>query len=110
MEENKTTQTVPERGTTYYYVRGIMTYPQGFRLQETEWEGGMSDILRMAKGNFYLSEDDADDVVDMLNERVSELCRQCGHQQIMQHLKDILKEKKKKKGFDKGLHPDIIDK
>lgn len=110
MEENKVTQTVPERGTTYYYARGVMTYPQGFRLQETEWEGGMSDVLRMAKGNFYLSEQEADDVVDMLNERVSDLCQQCGHQQIMQHLMEMLREKKKKKGFDKGLHPDIIDK
>lgn len=109
MEEQIENMAVPDRGTTYYYLRGVMSYPQGFRICETSWRGGMSDIMRLANGNYFPTVREADDMMDMLNGRFSKLCGLCGHQQIMQHLEDILKKKRKDKDFEKGLHPDILD-
>lgn len=61
---------IPEIKTTYYYVQSSLQDNGSFRVNETTWTGSMSDSLRLAKGNVYLSQNAADVVCLMLNERL----------------------------------------
>lgn len=60
---------IPQVKTTYWYVASSLQGDGGFRVIETTWIGGMSDFLRLTKGNVYLTEKEANDVLDQLNER-----------------------------------------
>ncbi len=60
---------IPEPKTTYWYIRSNMI-SNDFKVLETTWIGGVSDSLRLAKGNVYLSKDDADAVCEQLNDRL----------------------------------------
>ena len=45
-----------------------------FGVRDTEWIGGFSDTLRLAKGNLYMKEEEANRVCALLNERHREIC------------------------------------
>lgn len=63
---------VPVIKTQYWYVRS--NYMQDhFVVQETEWVGGISDLFRLAKGNVYLTEKEANEVATTLNDRLDSL-------------------------------------
>lgn len=63
---------VPEINTQYWYIRS--NYMQDhFVVQETEWVGGISDLFRLAKGNVYLTEKEANEVATTLNDRLDSL-------------------------------------
>lgn len=63
---------VPVIKTQYWYVRS--NYMQNhFVVQETEWVGGISDLFRLAKGNVYLTEKEANEVATTLNDRLDSL-------------------------------------
>jgi hypothetical protein len=60
---------IPAKGTTCWYIRANMVAHK-FVIQETEWVGGVSDLLRMAKGNMFFSLEEANEVETQLNERL----------------------------------------
>lgn len=124
---------VPEIGTQYFYIRGCMT-SHSFRVTETMWIGGMSDIMRLAKGNLYLTQKGANMVCMQLNERMNMIADICGQAKILEERKAEIDKfieeqrlkvqsrrkyiKKKKTQKDKAeaydrnknrIHQDIID-
>ena len=58
---------VPKTGTTYYYFHAYMSTHR-FILKTTQWLDGVADAFCFSKGNFFLSEKDANEVIDQLNE------------------------------------------
>ena len=58
---------VPKTGITYYYFHACMSTHR-FILKYTQWFDGEADAFRFSKGNFFLSEKDANEVIDQLNE------------------------------------------
>lgn len=60
---------IPEPKTMYWYIRSNMI-SHDFKVIEAEWIGGVSDALRLAKGNVYLRRDEADSVCLQLNNRL----------------------------------------
>jgi len=64
---------IPEIKTTYWYVGSSLQGNGSFRVIEAEWIGGMSDSLRLAKGNVYLDIKDANRVCMQLNERYEKI-------------------------------------
>lgn len=63
---------IPQKGTKVWYVRANMIAHK-FIVVETEWIGGVSDLLRMAKGNVFFSEEEANEVESQLNSRLEKL-------------------------------------
>lgn len=63
---------IPAKGTKVWYIRANMIAHK-FLVIETEWIGGVSDLLRMAKGNVFLSEEEANEVESQLNSRLEKL-------------------------------------
>ena len=63
---------VPEKGTTYWYIRGCMQTHR-FKVCETEFFGGIGDMLRLAKGNYYSSIEEAEKIAFLMNDRLDEL-------------------------------------
>ena len=63
---------IPAKGTKVWYIRANMIAHK-FLVIETEWIGGVSDLLRMAKGNVFFSEKEANEVESQLNSRLEKL-------------------------------------
>lgn len=63
---------IPQKGTKVWYIRANMIAHK-FIVVETEWIGGVSDLLRMAKGNVFFSEKEANEVERQLNSRLEKL-------------------------------------
>lgn len=63
---------IPAEGTKVWYIRANMIAHK-FIVVETEWIGGVSDLLRMAKGNVFFSEKEANEVESQLNSRLERL-------------------------------------
>lgn len=63
---------IPAKGTKCWYVRSNMIAHK-FIVQEAEWIGGVSDLLRMAKGNMFFSWKEANELETQLNERLEKL-------------------------------------
>lgn len=63
---------IPTKGTTYWYLRSNMVVHK-FIIIETEWIGGVSDLLRLAKGNVFLSQNDVNEAEYQLNQRLEML-------------------------------------
>ena len=63
---------IPAKGTKVWYIRANMIAHK-FIVVETEWIGGVSDLLRMAKGNVFFSEKEANKVESQLNSRLEKL-------------------------------------
>ncbi len=63
---------IPAKGTKVWYVRSNMIAHK-FIVQEAEWIGGVSDLLRMAKGNVFFTEQEANEVERQLNARLEKL-------------------------------------
>jgi len=63
---------IPAKGTKVWYIRANMIAHK-FLVIETEWIGGVSDLLRMAKGNVFFSEQEANEVESQLNSRLEKL-------------------------------------
>ena len=63
---------IPEKGTKVWYIRANMISHK-FLVAECTWIGGVSDLLRMAKGNVFFSEEEANEVESQLNSRLEKL-------------------------------------
>lgn len=63
---------IPAKGTKVWYIRANMIAHK-FIVVETEWIGGVSDLLRMAKGNMFFSWKEANELETQLNERLEKL-------------------------------------
>ena len=63
---------IPAKGTKVWYIRANMIAHK-FLVVETEWIGGVSDLLRMAKGNVFFSEKEANEAESRLNSRLEKL-------------------------------------
>lgn len=63
---------IPAKGTKVWYIRANMIAHK-FLVIETEWIGGVSDLLRMAKGNVFFSEKEANEAESRLNSRLEKL-------------------------------------
>ena len=63
---------IPAKGTKVWYIRANMIAHK-FIVVETEWIGGVSDLLRMAKGNVFFSEKEANEFESQLNSRLEKL-------------------------------------
>lgn len=64
---------IPECKEKYWYIQSNMV-THSFGVRDTEWIGGFSDTLRLAKGNLYMKEEEANRVCALLNERHREIC------------------------------------
>lgn len=83
---------IPQPKTMYWYVRSCMQTHR-FKVMECEWIGGMSDLLRLAKGNVCLKKEDAESLCHQLNCRLEMLTRACENA----HQKEQLEEEKARK-------------
>ena len=63
---------IPEIKTQYWYIWSCMC-SHCFKVKETEWIGGMTDSLRLAKGNVYLDRHEAEKVCYQLNDRLDKI-------------------------------------
>lgn len=61
---------IPQKGTTYYYVRGCIGSPR-FEVCHATWTSSSFGLLRLAKGNVYYTPKEAQDVADLLNRRIN---------------------------------------
>lgn len=84
---------IPEIKTTYYYVYSCMI-SHSFTVKETEWIGGFSDSLRLAKGNVYLNIKQAYEVCDQLNARLESIRNRIDGERQKQRLKEELARKR----------------
>lgn len=60
---------IPAKGTQYFYVRACIG-PCSFEVMSSKWTGSNFGFLRLAKGNFYLTEKEAQEEADFLNKRI----------------------------------------
>ena len=63
---------IPDIKTRYWYIQSCMC-SHCFKVKEAEWIGGMSDSLRLAKGNVYFTQEEAEKVCDQLNNRLDKI-------------------------------------
>ena len=127
---------IPENKTPYFYVFSCMVTHQ-FTVKETTWIDGISDMLRLAKGNVFLTNREAQQVCFALNERLFKISSLINNQHQKQRIEqdaarrkeeeekrkaerkkikystmqlaDIYeKNKKKREKKKKSAHPDII--
>lgn len=68
----KEANAMPKIGEKYWYVFSSMT-THSFEVRQTECFGCESDFLRMAKGNCFVQQKDAEEVMDTLNEYLEEV-------------------------------------
>ena len=68
----KEANAIPKIGEKYWYVFSSMV-SHSFELRQTECFGGEADFLRMAKGNCFVRQKDAEEIVDTLNEYLEEV-------------------------------------
>ena len=95
---------IPQPKTMYWYVRSCMQTHR-FKVMECEWIGGMSDLLRLAKGNVYLKKEDAESLCHQLNCRLEMLTRACENA----HQKEQLEEDKARKKAEAAERKRIRD-
>ena len=116
---------IPEKNTKYWYVRGCMQTHR-FKVCECDFNGSMSDALRLAKGNCYLNQEEAISVMMQLNRRVDALADILDQRHVLEERKreqeriakdlsgkteNIVKKPKKnkvKKPKKKPIHPDLL--
>ena len=67
---------IPQVGERYYYIRSCMQL-HCFKVLEAQWRGGFSDLLRLTKGNVYMTLNGANAVCMNLNERLDLLKELC---------------------------------
>ena len=119
---------IPEKGTTYWYVRSCMLTHR-FKVWETQFFGGIGDMLRIAKGNVYFCVEEAEKIAYLLNQRldcllkvVAENKAKIEREKERERIKSELAKKKKeakpptpkkekliKIKPKKRIHPDILD-
>ena len=63
---------IPDIKTRYWYIWSCMC-THCFKVKESEWIGGMSDSLRLAKGNVYFTQEEAEKVCYQLNNRLDKI-------------------------------------
>lgn len=95
---------VPQPKTMYWYIRSCMQTHR-FKVMECEWIGGMSDLLRLAKGNVCLKKEDAESLCHQLNCRLEMLTRACENA----HQKEQLEEEKARKKAEAAERKRIRD-
>ena len=95
---------IPQPKTMYWYVRSCMQTHR-FKVMECEWIGGMSDLLRLAKGNVCLKKEDAESLCHQLNCRLEMLTRACENA----HQKEQLEEEKARKKAETAERKRIRD-
>lgn len=95
---------IPQPKTMYWYVRSCMQTHR-FKVMECEWIGGMSDLLRLAKGNVCLKKEDAESLCHQLNCRLQMLTRACENA----HQKEQLEEEKARKKAEAAERKRIRD-
>lgn len=95
---------IPQPKTMYWYVRSCMQTHR-FKVMECEWIGGMSDLLRLAKGNVCLKKEDAESLCHQLNCRLEMLTRACENA----HQKEQLEEEKARKKAEAAERKRIRD-
>ncbi len=95
---------IPQPKTMYWYVRACMQTHR-FKVMECEWIGGMSDLLRLAKGNVFLEKDDAESLCYQLNCRLEMLSRACEDA----HQKEQIEEEKNRKKAESAERKRIRD-
>lgn len=87
---NKLTEkyVIPKKGDIYYAVTSNAQVGR-FQVRETVWANSAAGALRLAKGNVYLTQKEAETVCDSLNTRVSEItCILSDRQRKDQIIKD----------------------
>lgn len=119
---------IPGKGTTYWYVRSCMLTHK-FKVWETQFFGGIGDMLRLAKGNVYFCVEEAEKIAYLLNQRlgcllkvVAENKAKIEREKERERIKSELAKKKKeakpptlkkekliKIKPKKRIHPDILD-
>lgn len=120
---------IPEKGTTYWYVRSCMLTHR-FKVWEAEFFGGMGDMLRLAKGNIYFNVEEAEKIALLMNKRLDCLLKvindkreEIEREKKLERAKAELAKKKKeiktqtppkkekqiKIKPKKRIHPDILD-
>lgn len=95
---------IPQPKTMYWYIRSCMQTHR-FKVMECEWIGGMSDLLRLAKGNVCLKKEDAESLCHQLNCRLQMLTRACENA----HQKEQLEEEKARKKAEAAERKRIRD-
>jgi len=95
---------IPQPKAMYWYVRACMQTHR-FKVVECEWIGGMSDLLRLAKGNVCLKKEDAESLCHQLNCRLQMLTRACENA----HQKEQLEEEKARKKAEAAERKRIRD-
>lgn len=95
---------IPRVGQKYWYIWSCMQIFK-FKVNEASWFGGMTDLLRFAKGNVYLNRMEADNVETALNDRLHKLKKNVADSRIKAKLleeeKAKLAEEKKRKAEEK---------
>lgn len=84
---------IPQPRTIYWYIRACMQ-THCFKVVECEWIGCMSDLLRLAKGNVFLVNDEADQLCDQLNHRLHMLTKMCENEHQQEFIKEEAARKK----------------
>ena len=84
---------IPEVKTQYWYICSCMC-SHSFKVHESEWIGGMSDSLRLAKGNVYLTQKEAEAVCDQLNARLESIRNRIDGERQKQRIKEELARKR----------------
>ena len=91
---------IPKVGTIYWYIWSCMS-THSFHVKSAEWIGSMSDSFRLAKGNMFLTQKDANKVC-MEYDRKLELIKRTmreDEERIQEEdikNKNIVKQKRKK--------------
>lgn len=85
---------IPEVKTQYWYIWSCMC-THCFKVKESEWIGGMSDSLRLAKGNVYLNREEAEKVCDQLNNRLDKIRYTIDSKHQQRKLKEEAERKKR---------------
>lgn len=85
---------IPEIKATYFYIYSCMCSHE-FKVKETTWIGSMSDSLRLAKGNVFMTLKEAWDVCDQLNARLKKICETIKGQRQKERIVEEAAQKKK---------------
>ena len=85
---NKNEIQIPQKKQTYWFIASHSEHCK-FSVQESIWTNSTFGALRLAKGNVYLTQKEAETVCDSLNTRVCEItCILSARQRKDQIIKD----------------------
>ena len=63
---------IPEKGATYYYVRADIGTGR-FIIMSSTWSGSFFSQSRLAKGNVFCTMEEAKEVADLCNRRLTKI-------------------------------------